>query len=132
MPIIEPQKRGCHFVPFSPHQRMRFRRRTTVERVFSRLKDEFGGRFIRVRGAAKVLAHLMFGLLALTADQILRLGGVPIPPPTSTARLSSPAAHPKSKAKFALGYKCDSTRAFPCPTAATLYSPAPISAANQF
>jgi hypothetical protein len=76
VPIIEPQKRGSHFVPLSPHQRARFRERTTVERVFSRLKDEFGGRFVRVRGAAKVAAHLMFGLLALTADQILRLGGI--------------------------------------------------------
>jgi hypothetical protein len=45
-----------------------------IERVYSRLKDEFGGRYIRVRGASKVMAHLMFGVLALTADQILRLG----------------------------------------------------------
>ena len=44
-----------------------------VERVNGRLKDEFGGRNVRVRGAAKVMAHLMFGVLALTADQILRL-----------------------------------------------------------
>ena len=45
----------------------------TVERVLSRLKDEFGGRMIRVRGAVKVMAHLMFGILALTADQLLRM-----------------------------------------------------------
>ena len=38
-----------------------------------RLKDEFGGRMIRVRGAAKVMAHLMFGIMALTADQLLRI-----------------------------------------------------------
>jgi len=29
-------------------------------------------RFIRVRGHAKVMAHLMFGIPALTADQLLR------------------------------------------------------------
>jgi len=52
---------------------VRFRERTTVERVFARLKDEFGGRSIRVRGHTKIFAHLMFGLLALTADQLLRL-----------------------------------------------------------
>jgi hypothetical protein len=52
----------------------RYRERTMIERVNARLKDEFGGRFIRVRGAAKVMAHLMFGLLALTVDQLLRLG----------------------------------------------------------
>jgi hypothetical protein len=43
--------------------------------VYARLKDEFGGRNLRVRGAAKVMAHLMFGILALTADQVLKLTG---------------------------------------------------------
>ena len=51
----------------------RLRERTMVERVYGRLKDEFGGRNIRVRGARKVMAHLMFGVLALSADQILKL-----------------------------------------------------------
>ncbi len=51
----------------------RFRERTAVERVYARLKDEFGAAHIRVRGAQKVMAHLMFGVLALTADQILKL-----------------------------------------------------------
>jgi hypothetical protein len=52
---------------------VRYRERTTVERVNARLKDEFGGRTIRVRGNAKVMCHLMFGIVALAADQILRL-----------------------------------------------------------
>jgi len=37
------------------------------------MKDDFGGRHIRVEGNAKVMSHLMFGALALTADQLLRL-----------------------------------------------------------
>jgi hypothetical protein len=45
-----------------------------VERVNARLKDEFGGRHLRVRGGAKIMAHLMFGILALSVDQLLRLG----------------------------------------------------------
>jgi len=53
----------------------RMRERTMVERVYSRLKDAFGGRSIRVRGASKIMAHLMFGVLALTVDQLLRLTG---------------------------------------------------------
>lgn len=53
----------------------RFAERTMVERVFSRLKDEFGARAIRVRGASKIMAHLMFGVLALTVDQLLKLTG---------------------------------------------------------
>lgn len=60
-------------VKMLPHQASRFRERTTIERVYSRLKDEFGGNTVRVRGNAKVMAHLMFGVLALTVDQILRL-----------------------------------------------------------
>jgi hypothetical protein len=56
-------------------QQDRFRERTSAERVNARLKDEFGARHIRVRGAAKVFAHLAFGLLALTADQLLKLTG---------------------------------------------------------
>lgn len=73
VPIIERVRRGDQPVTMAPHEASRFRERTAVERVFSRLKDEFGGTFVRVRGHAKVMAHLMFGLLALTADQILRL-----------------------------------------------------------
>ena len=52
---------------------VRYRERTTVERVNGRLKDEFGARQVRVRGHRKVLCHLMFGVLALTVDQLLRL-----------------------------------------------------------
>ena len=52
---------------------VRYKERSTVERVNGRLKDEFGGRTVRVRGPVKVMAHLMFGILALTADQLLRL-----------------------------------------------------------
>ena len=51
----------------------RYKERTSVERVYGRLKDEFGGRMIRVRGHAKVMTHLMFGILALTVDQMIRL-----------------------------------------------------------
>lgn len=73
-PIIDyNNRRGQQKREFAPHEAQRFRERTTVERVFGRLKDEFGARMIRVRGAAKVMASLMFGILALTADEMLRL-----------------------------------------------------------
>ncbi len=47
--------------------------RTMAERVNARLKDEFGARVVRVRGAVKVKCHLMFGVVALAVDQILRI-----------------------------------------------------------
>jgi hypothetical protein len=62
-------------LPFTPAEEQRFAERTMVERVYSRLKDEFGARSIRVRGASKIMAHLMFGVLALTVDQLLKLAG---------------------------------------------------------
>ena len=52
--------------------------RSGSERVNGRLKDEFGGRHVRVRGYDKVLAHLMFGMTVLTASQLMRLIVPPI------------------------------------------------------
>jgi hypothetical protein len=60
---------------FSEEDKQRFQKRTIVEQLNARLKDEFGGRMIYVRGAAKVMAHLMFGVVAITVDQLLRLSG---------------------------------------------------------
>jgi hypothetical protein len=73
VPIIDAQARGQQPAAMAPCQALRYRERTTVERVYSRLKQHFGGESVRVRGWAKVMTHLMFGILALTADQILRL-----------------------------------------------------------
>jgi len=50
----------------------RYNERSTVERVNGRIKDEFGARMVRVRGHAKVMAHLMFGIVALTVDQLMK------------------------------------------------------------
>jgi hypothetical protein len=57
---------------FAPHEAQRYKERSTAERVNARLKDEFGGRMVRVRGPEKVMTHLMFGLIALTVDQLIR------------------------------------------------------------
>ena len=58
---------------FQLAEQVRYNERTAGERVNGRLKDEFGGRHVRVRGAAKVMCHCMFGVLALTVDQLVRL-----------------------------------------------------------
>jgi hypothetical protein len=82
VPIVDPNNRGRSqsvIAPGAPKRELswaeqdHFRDRTLIERVNGRLKDEFGGRTIRVRGACKVMAHLMFGVVALTVDQLLRL-----------------------------------------------------------
>lgn len=74
VPLIDSHtRRGAEKQQFAPHEAQRYKERTTIERVFARLKEEFGGRMVRVRGPAKVMTSLMFGLIALTADQLLRL-----------------------------------------------------------
>jgi len=61
------------FIGYRLPEDIRYNERTTVERFNARIKDEFGGRSAYVRGAAKVMCHLMFGVLALTVDQLVRL-----------------------------------------------------------
>jgi hypothetical protein len=50
-----------------------YNERSTAERANARIKDEFGGRHLRVRGHLKAFCHLMFGVAVLAADSILRL-----------------------------------------------------------
>ena len=57
----------------NPRSASRKLERKAAERVKGRLKDEFGGRQVPLRGHAKVLCHLMFGIVALTVSQLLRL-----------------------------------------------------------
>ena len=81
-PIIDPAHRTAKTRSILRHQQtrevtwpeaLRHRERTISERVNARLnarlKDQCRGRFVRMRGAAKVMAHLTFGVLALTVDQ---------------------------------------------------------------
>jgi hypothetical protein len=70
--IILENKASSH-ANFQMPESARYNERSTVERVNGRLKDEFGGRHLRVRGHAKAMCHLMFGILALTADQLMRM-----------------------------------------------------------
>ena len=74
VPLIDFNHRGPKDErAFDLHEAERYKERSVSERVNSQLKDNFGGRFIRVRGPKKVKAHLMFGILALTVSQIFRL-----------------------------------------------------------
>jgi hypothetical protein len=73
VPIIDPNPRGGEKFEMAPADKRRYDERSTAERGFSLLKDGFGGRHVRVRGGRKVEAHLMFGLLALTAERLLNL-----------------------------------------------------------
>ncbi len=73
VPIIDSNPRRGEKVQFSPAEALRYRERSSVERVNSHLHDEHGGRHVRVRGPIKVAAHLAFGLLVIAAEQMLRM-----------------------------------------------------------
>ena len=73
VPLIDHNPRKGEKVEFTPSEAERYKERSQAERTNARLKDDYGGRHIRVRGHAKVMSHLMFGVLALTAAQLMRL-----------------------------------------------------------
>jgi hypothetical protein len=66
------EKKRLKFIHVELPEQVRYRERSASERVNGRLKDEFGGRHVRVRGHAKVFSHLMFGILVVTVDQLMR------------------------------------------------------------
>src|SRR3569832_201403 len=57
---------------FTPAELVRYNARSGADRVNSRLNDEFGATRVRVRGWEKVICHLLFGVLALAADQLMK------------------------------------------------------------
>jgi hypothetical protein len=73
VPLIDHNPRGGKKEEFEPADAIRYNERTVAERINARLKDEFGGKTLMVQGAAKVKSHLMLGILALSADQLMRL-----------------------------------------------------------
>lgn len=70
---IEREAKALRTINMTTPEKERYKQRSSAERVNGRLKDDFGGRMIRVRGASKVACHLMFGILALTADALLNI-----------------------------------------------------------
>lgn len=74
VPLIDFNRRSVNDTRyFMPHEKEHYKERSVSERMNARLKDEFGARMIYVRGHGKIKAHLMFGVIALTVDQLIRL-----------------------------------------------------------
>jgi hypothetical protein len=72
-PENEAEARAKRCAGYRLAEDLRYNERSAAERVNSALKDSYGGRTVRVRGHAKVFCHLMFGILALTVEQLMRL-----------------------------------------------------------
>lgn len=71
VPIIEENPRRGQKLPMEPDRALRYGHRSGSERFNGDLKDNHGGRTVRVRGKPKVHAHLMFGLLVIFANVVL-------------------------------------------------------------
>ena len=67
------EKKARRTLGFVFPEELRYVERSASERLNGRLKDDFGGRYVRVRGYDKVFTHLMFGMTALAASQLMRL-----------------------------------------------------------
>ena len=64
-------RRGGEKEAFDPADAVRYHKRTAAEGTIARHKDVFGADSIWVRGAAKVMSHLMFGVLVRAADRLM-------------------------------------------------------------
>jgi len=74
IPIIDKNQRRGEPVEIEPASKRRYDERSTAERGNSFFKESFGGGHeVRFRGAQKAMAHLMWGVVALTADRLLNL-----------------------------------------------------------
>jgi hypothetical protein len=70
--IIDRNLRRGEKLEFTPAEAVRYRERSTAERVNAHLHDGHGGRHVRVRGTVKVAALLAFGLVVIAAEQMLK------------------------------------------------------------
>jgi len=69
----EAEARAKRIAGYEPAEDVRYNQRSSAERVNANLEDNHGGNHVRVRGAPKVFCHLMFGIVAVTVEQLMRL-----------------------------------------------------------
>lgn len=70
--LAEAEARARRRAGYTLAEDLRYNQRSSAERVNGNLKDNCGGAHVRVRGAAKVFCHLMFGILVVTVEQMMR------------------------------------------------------------
>jgi hypothetical protein len=75
VPVIDRNRRNSEESPNSmtETEAMVYKWRTAVERFFSHLLESHGGRTVRVREPAKVAQHLMYGILVIAVEQLMRM-----------------------------------------------------------
>ena len=72
--MIEPlHPRGGVKRVFEPHEAHWYKARSGAERPNALLKDCYGLRQVWVRGIARYMRNLMFAVLVMSAEQLMRL-----------------------------------------------------------
>jgi hypothetical protein len=71
--VIDSNPRNGEKIEFDPPKIERYKNRSSAERTNSLLKDNYGGKVIMVKGASKIMCHLMFGVVCITAMQIAKV-----------------------------------------------------------
>lgn len=70
---IAAERTACRTINMPDPDDLIYNERTAAERVNGSVKDNYGGRHLRVRGPVKVFCHLMFGVAAFTASCLFNL-----------------------------------------------------------
>jgi len=70
---IAAERTACRTINMPDPDDLIYNERTAAERANGAIKDDYGGRHLRVRGHLKVFCHLMFGVAAFTASCLLNL-----------------------------------------------------------
>lgn len=73
VPIIDHNPRGGEKIEFDKTTKLRYNIRAIAEKTNARLKDEFTANDIWVKRHQKVDCHIMFAILALSVDQLMRV-----------------------------------------------------------
>ena len=73
VPVIDHNPRRGKKIKFDPPKAERYKARTGAERTNAILKDNFGGNSLWVKGPSKVMCHLMFGIISISAMQIAKV-----------------------------------------------------------
>ena len=73
IPVIDHNPRRGAKIEFDPPKVERYKSRTSAERTNALLKENFGGKCIWVKGASKVMCHLMFGIISISAMQVAKV-----------------------------------------------------------
>jgi hypothetical protein len=71
---VDIENQARKILGWRPAEAVRYKKRAPAERFNAILKENYGGTTVRYRGYMRVTCHVMFSVLTLTADLLLKIG----------------------------------------------------------